>query len=89
MHIITLLGRDQGAYSPKVLRAATHVLSSNPRSPGEPLQWSAEGESHKRNEMLIKRMPWSKDRMDQSSEKPELSPERGFPSRDDKKSYDL
>ena len=37
----------------------------------------------------IKRMPWSKDRMDQSSEKPELSPERGFPSRDDKKSYDL
>ena len=33
----------------------------------------------------IKRMPWSKDRMDQSSEKPELSPERGFPSRDEKR----
>ena len=33
----------------------------------------------------IKRMPWSKDRMDQLSEKPELSPERGFPTKDDKR----
>ena len=33
----------------------------------------------------IKRMPWSTDRMDQSGEKPELSPERGFPSGDEKR----